>query len=284
MTIFFLFNPSRVKNRWDWREMAARHAKKAGWTSRFGEVDRNQPHSMSRLLDQAFEEGCSRIVIVGGDGSFHRALNLAYQKKRLTSVEFAIIPAGTCNDFARFLGLRRRRIEQAFRLACAGKAQPMDLGMMDSEIFLNNAGFGRRPVPSGKRWKSFQALRAFRPTAVRMRWEKGSIEGVFYMVMVCNAPYFSGGLHFSKQVSPRDNLLDVYLLPAIPKWRLLPLLALGHLGRPTRFKRLIALRVPSLELKTGSDVWPQADGEPPAKAARRVNFSVMAEKAMIVVP
>ena len=136
-----------------------------------------------------------------------------------------------------FSGLRRRRVEKAFRLACSGKAQPTDLGLMDDEIFINNAGFGRQPVPSGKRWKSFQALRAFRPTALRAAWDKGSIEGVFYMVLVCNAPYFSGGLHFSKNVSVRDGLLDVYLMPAIPKWRLLPLLALGRLGRPTRFRR-----------------------------------------------
>jgi len=284
MNIFFLLNPSRVKNRWDWREAAARHARKAGWTPRFGDVDRAQPNSMSRLLDQALEEGCSRIVIVGGDGSLHRAMNLLRQKRRLSSVELALVPAGTCNDFARFIGLRRRRLEPAFRLACSGKVQPVDLGLMDDELFLNNAGFGRQPAPSKKRWKSFQALRAFHPTALRARWDKGSIEGVFYMAMACNAPFFSGGLHFSKNVNIRDGLLDVYLMPAIPKWRLLPLLALGRLGRPTRFRRLIALRVPSLEIKTGSDVWPQADGEPPAKAARGIRFSVSEEKAMIVAP
>jgi len=284
MNIFFLLNPSRVKNQWDLRQAAARHARKAGWTPRFGEVDRGQPHSMSRLLDHALEEDCSRIVIVGGDGTFHRALNLLHQKKRLSSVELALVPAGTCNDFARFIGLRKRHQEPAFRLACAGKALPVDLGLMDEELFLNNAGFGRHPAPSKKRWKSFQALRAFRPTALRARWDKGSIEGVFYMTLACNAPFFSGGLHFSRNVDIRDGLLDVYLMPAIPKWRLLPLLALGRLGRPTRFRRLLALRVPYLEIETGSDIWPQADGEPPVKAARRIRFSVSTEKAMIVTP
>jgi diacylglycerol kinase family enzyme len=168
------------------------------------------------------------------------------------------------------------------RLACSGKAKPIDLATMDNEIFLNNAGFGRRPAPARKRWKSFQALRGFKPTALHATWDKGSIHGVFYMVLVCNAPYFSGGLHFSKNISPNDGLMDVYFMPAIPKWRLLPILALGRLGRPTKFRRLIALRVPSIQIKTGSDIWPQADGEPPTKPVRRVRFSVSAEKAMIV--
>jgi diacylglycerol kinase (ATP) len=284
MKIFFLFNPSKVQNRWDWREVAARNAKRCGWTPRFGEVDRALPNSSAGLLDQALEEGCSRIVVVGGDGSFHKTLNILSQKKRLSSVELAIVPAGTCNDFARFMGLRRRRIENAFRLACSGTAQATDLGLMDSGLFLNNAGLGRRPAASRKRWQSLQALRSFRPTTLRARWDKGAIEGTFYMALVCNAPFFSGGLHFSKAVSVRDGLLDVFLLPAIPKWKILPVLALGRLGRAARFKRLLTLRVPRLDVETDTDVWPQADGEPPAQAVRRVSFSVSPEKAMIVAP
>ncbi len=104
------------------------------------------------------------------------------------------------------------------------------------------------------------------------------------MALVCNAPYFSGGLHFSKNISVHDGLLDVYLMPAIPKWKLFPLLALGRLGRPTRFKRLVSLRVPNVEIETESEVWPQADGEPPTSGARRVTFTVSPEKAMIVSP
>ncbi len=284
MKIFFLLNPSRVKNRWDWRDIAARHAKRYGWTPRFGEVDRTLPHSTDRLLDQAVEENCSRVVVVGGDGSLHRTLNALAQKKQLKSMEVAVVPAGTCNDFSRFLGLRRRRLEIAFRLACTGQARPTDLGVMDSEIFVNNAGFGRRPVASGKRWRSLQALRAFRPTHLRVKWDKGSIEGPFYMALACNAPFFSGGLHFSKNINVHDGLLDVYLMPAMPKWRLLPLLALGRLGRPTRFKRLVTLRVPHVEITTETDVWAQADGEPPAGSARRITFAASSEKAMIVTP
>jgi len=282
MKIFFLLNPSRAKNRWDWREVAARHARRTGWTPRFGDVDRGLPHSTVRLLDQAIEEGCTRVVVAGGDGTLHRTINFLAQKRCLQSIEVAVVPAGTCNDFARILGLRRRRAESAFHLACSGKALPTDLGLMDNELFLNNAGFGRQPITSRKRWRSFQTLRAFQPTVLRARWDKGSIEGPFYMVLVCNAPYFSGGLHFSRNVSPRDGLLDVFFMPVVPKWRLLSLLALGRLGRPARFKRLVALRVSHLDVSTESDVWPQADGEPPSRAVRHVSFSVSPEKAMIV--
>ena len=104
------------------------------------------------------------------------------------------------------------------------------------------------------------------------------------MGLICNAPYFSRGLHFSRNVNPRDGLLDIYLIPKISKWKLFPVLALGRLGRATRLKRLLTLRVARLELETAVDIWPQADGEPPSSASRRVTFAVSPEKAMIVSP
>jgi diacylglycerol kinase (ATP) len=282
MKIFFLLNPSRVKNRWDWREVAARQAKRHGWTPRFGEVDRTRPHSTEQLLDQAAEEGCSRIVVVGGDGSVHRVVNALSQRDRLSSMELAIVPAGTCNDFARVQGLKRRQVERAFQVACTGKVQATDLGLMDSRLFINNAGLGRRPSASGKLMKPFHTLRSFRPTLLRAAWEKGFIEGHFFMAIACNAPYFSGGLHFSKNVSLQDGLLDIYLVPVMPKWRLLPLLALGKLGRPARFRRLVSLRVSRLEIDSESDLWPQADGEPPTKTTRRLSFAISPKKALMV--
>jgi len=87
-------------------------------------------------------------------------------------------------------------------LACSGKSDRHDLAVMDKELFLNNAGFGRKPPPPGKRPKPFQTLRSFNPVHIRAKWDKGAIEGSFYMALICNAPYFSGGLHFSKMSTP----------------------------------------------------------------------------------
>ncbi len=284
MKIFFLLNPAHAKNRWDWREVAARHAKRLGWTPRFGEVERRLPASSERLLDQAIEEGCSRVVVVGGDGSLHRAINALSQKKCLASCELAVVPAGTCNDFARFLGLRRQGVDEAFHLACSGKSKPIDLGRMDQELFLNNAGFGRPPDPPGQRRKPLQTLQAFRPLVLRATWDKGTVEGSFYMGLVCNAPYFSGGLRFSMQASLQDGLLDVSLVPVIPKWQLLSILVLGRLGRPAKLKRILTIHTSRLDIEADADLWPQADGEPPPSARRRVSFAVSDEKAMIVAP
>ena len=79
-----------------------------------------------------------------------------------------------------------------------------------------------------------------------------------------------------------DGLLDVYFVPALPKWKLFTHLVFGRLGRPVRPKQLITVQVKRVEIQAQTDIWPQADGEPPGKAVRRVAFSISPEKAMIV--
>jgi diacylglycerol kinase (ATP) len=282
MKLFFILNPTIKGRQWDYREQAALAAKRYGWMPRFGEIDRNNPLSTEHLLRQAYEEGCTRIGVIGGDGTLHRVINTLARQKRLKALEVAPLPAGTCNDFSRFLGYHRKRLDDALRHACSGKAQETDLGQMDSELFINNAGIGRRPAASRRPSRPLQTLRNFRPIPLKATWEKGSIEGLFYMAMACNAPYFSGGLHFSKKPLLNDSFLDVYFLPTLPKWKLATHLLFGRLGKPVRPRQLITLQVKSIEIQAQTEMWPQSDGEPPAKAVHRVVFSVSAEKAMIV--
>jgi len=107
---------------------------------------------------------------------------------------------------------------------------------------------------------------------------------VFFMGMACNAPFFSKGLYFSKNLRVNDGFLNFFLLPTMPKWKLLPLLFMGKLGRPVRSRHMITLRVQRLTIEAQSDLWPQADGEPPLKATRKITFSIASEKANIIVP
>jgi len=94
--------PDAFKNRWDWRRdrFAARQTV---WLD--AALRRSGPQFAvldERCLEQAVEEGCTRVVVVGGDGSLHRAINALSQMKKMKT-EVAVVPAGTCNDFARSL-------------------------------------------------------------------------------------------------------------------------------------------------------------------------------------
>jgi len=280
--MFVLLNPTQWEKQWDYRERIAHVTKRYGWTARFGEIDRRNPFCLEHLLRQAWEEDCARVAVLGGDGTLHRVINTLHKQKRLKQVELAVLPGGTCNDFARMQGLNRKNLDEALRLACTGHAQPTDLGLMDSEVFINTAGIGRRPTSSKEQTQPLATLKNFRPIPLKAAWEKGTLEGTFYMMLVCNGYYFSGGLHFSKKPVVDDGCLDIYFLPVMPKWKLAYLLLLGRMGRFVRPKQMVTLQVQRIEIQAQSDLWPQADGEPPGKPVRRVVFSISPEKAMIV--
>lgn len=291
MKIFFLLNPSQRDHLWDWRERAARVAHRHGHQARFGEVDRRRPQSTERLLDQAVEEECERIVLVGGDGTFHRVINVLHRVRRLSKTVLALVPGGTCNDFARSWGLRASQADRALTLACEGAPGPVDLGHMrrddgSSVLFLNNAGFGRRiPVAAGRRSSAWETLLHFAPTRLVITWEKGRLEGTFLMGVICNAPYFSGGLYFSRTPESRDGLLDLYAVPAMATWRVAVRFLRARLGGSLSGTETIALSSSRFLIQADRDLWPQADGEPPSpRPCREVEFSLVDEKAMMVPP
>lgn len=288
MKILFILNPSKSEKMWDLREAAGRAAQRIGDTARFGQVDRTSPDSLARLLRQGLEEGCKRVVVAGGDGTINRTINLLNDQKKLGSVDLAIVPAGTCNDFARSLGLSARRLPEAFEAACRGTPHKTDLGIMkvggEQRLFLNNAGFGRRIPVTQKRTSTLRTLRSFQATQLKIRWEKGQLEGTFFMMLACNAPYFSKGLYFTTTPRANDEALDIYLVPEMPRWRLMALLLKGKLRRPINNRRVIKLHVQRLEVEADREIFPQMDGEPPVRGFREVAFAIAQEKVMIIVP
>jgi diacylglycerol kinase family enzyme len=292
LKIFFLLNPSDPRRLASHQKLATQIARRHGWDHRFGAVDRQHPDTTEHLIRQMIEDGCSRLVVLGGDGTLHRVLNELQRLNRLSSMEIAVVPGGTCNDFARTLRLRRKRPAAAFELACTGKTRAMDLAWANHQLFFNNAGFGRQldlpPASAGnepkKRPRALKTLRSFCPISLRARWDQGTVMGTFFMALVCNNPFFSGGLYFSKAIRANDGLLDVFLLPAMPKWKLVSLLLKGRLGRPVSTRQMVSLRVREIEFEAQNDLWPQEDGEPCRGSVRRIRYAIASEKAMIVVP
>jgi len=286
MKIFFLMNPSRQRGLRNFRAQASQTAQRQNHAAYFGEVDRRAPDAMAHLLDQAVEKGCTRIIALGGDGTYNRLIRLLAAKQLLETMEIGLIPGGTCNDFLRRWRFSPLRPGEALRFACGGQAIATDLGELNGELFLNNAGFGRR-VSTAPRRKvdAFRSMRQFEAVPLRARWDQGHIEGLFYMGLVCNSPYFSKGLYFSKAVAIDDGRLDIFLVPKMPKTKLAALLLLGRLGRPLRTRQLVTLRLERLVIESERDLWPQVDGEPAgAEPARELRFCISKLKALIVRP
>lgn len=280
---FILFNPSRKRSIRFWEKTIDRVATKSGYSLAWGKVNRQMPmpHQttpLSLLLKESFD----RLVIVGGDGTLHTAVRYLADHSLLSKIQIAVLPAGSCNDFARHIGVSKRQKKKAIQLAFNGAAQLADLGLVQDQLFINNAGFGRQPL-NGKLPKgTWQTIKSFQALPLQVRWDEGSLYGKFYMMMVCNGPYFSGGLHFGNHADAFDGKLTVTLVPYVPKRRLVWLLLKGKLRGSIYSKELISFHTKKLQVEVAGTVWPQADGEVLPAMSHQVTFSVLPEKVMIV--
>jgi len=75
--------------------------------SQWALVTRQHPQHTETLLDWALKVNISRLVIWGGDGTLHRVVKGLWRRNALDKMELALVPAGTCNDLARFYGLSK---------------------------------------------------------------------------------------------------------------------------------------------------------------------------------
>jgi YegS/Rv2252/BmrU family lipid kinase len=81
----------------------------------------------------------NELVVCGGDGTVNLAINIMKQHKKNNPL--GIIPAGTANDFASFLGLPKKPSDAACAIA-NGNVISADLGVANGKYFINVCGGG----------------------------------------------------------------------------------------------------------------------------------------------
>ena len=100
--------------------------------SQWALIDRQNPHHTETLLDWALKANIGRLVVWGGDGTFHRVVRGLWQRDALDRVELALVPAGTCNDLARYYGLAKESWGRWEASAPQGRLAALSLGRVAS--------------------------------------------------------------------------------------------------------------------------------------------------------
>ena len=94
-----------------------------------------------RLQVLAREESASLPIIGGGDGTIRAAAQVMMGTRR----PWGVLPLGTYNHFAQDLGFAAEPLEAAAQLATA-VVRPIDVGLVNGHVFVNNASLGAYPL------------------------------------------------------------------------------------------------------------------------------------------
>jgi diacylglycerol kinase family enzyme len=95
------------------------------------------PGEIPALIRAEVAAGRRRVLVCGGDGTIAAAVGAAIG----TSLELAILPAGTLNHFARDYGLPLDPAE-ALEVAATASARPIDVGFVNGRVVVNTASVG----------------------------------------------------------------------------------------------------------------------------------------------
>ncbi len=229
----------------------------------------------SRLAAQAAQRGDDVLAVLGGDGTAH----LAAQAVAGTGTALAVLPSGTGNDLAAALGIPTDPVAAARHVADAlrrGQRRQIDLGRVEGGACFTTVlctGFDASVSAraNAMRWPAgprrydlavLAELAALTPRRVRVHTGGTGVDLEAILVAVGNGPAYGGGLRICPDATLDDGLLDVIVIAAVNRRRLLrvfPRLRVGgHVDEP----EVTVLRAATVRID-GDPGWPvYADGEP----------------------
>jgi diacylglycerol kinase (ATP) len=266
--VALLLNPASGKGRFAGREPEVCARLHAGGYDvvRFAGTSAAESAALAR---SAVDDGYDSLVVMGGDGMVHIALQAVVG----SATTLGVVPTGSGNDVARALGIPPRQPLEATDIVIAGRTRRIDVARAAGTYFatvlctgfdsLVNERANAMTWPSGQMRYNFATLaelRVFRPLAytLELDGEKTSLEAM--LVAVGNGPSYGGGLRMCDGARLDDGLLDVVIIKPVSKLELLkvyPRLFKGtHVTHPA-FERH---RVHRVQVST-SGVVGYADGE-----------------------
>jgi diacylglycerol kinase (ATP) len=173
------------------------------------------------LARQAVADGVDAVVVVGGDGMVH----LGVQALAETGTPLGIVPVGTGNDVARFLGLPRKDPLAAVDRFLGATPRTVDLARSGATYYatvlcagfdaLVNERANRMSWPRGQmryNLSTLAELRVFKPLSYTIDLDGESRQVEAMLVAVGNGPSYGGGLRICEGADVTDGLLDVVLI------------------------------------------------------------------------
>ncbi len=181
------------------------------------------------------------VVVIGGDGT----LNRVFQHIDTSRQVLAILPSGTGNDFAGFLGFPTGMHERVSHLSGLS-ATVSDYGMLGDLRFINSAGFGIDTETLQERERHGSLLRSnynllFLLALSRMRCRTVTVStegytktGRFYWILGMNSDRIGGGTLIAPEANITDGKLDLLMIRETGKLDMLKLMPVairgGHIG------------------------------------------------------
>ncbi len=242
------------------------------------------PGEIARIAERLAAEGATRIVVGGGDGSVHEAVNGILESGKPAAL--GLVPTGSGNDFAKACGIdpdwQDAALALADRIAAHVEPRPCDVGRCNGKYFANGVGIGFDAVvtrystdvrlPLGKLVYVVGLLRALVggvvTPALTIRGNGFHYTGRATLANIANGPWLGGQFRIAPAADNSDGMLDLVLAEPVTRLRVLELLPLLKAGTHVDEPEVRHARVSHVTVECGEAIPSHLDGEVQPLAAR----------------
>jgi len=219
-------------------------------------------------MDETFKY----VLVAGGDGTVDSVVNC--MKSRNIDLPIGIIPVGTANDFAKYIGMPED-VEAACEQILTSNVEKIDVGRINQKYFVNVASTGLFTDISQKTdvnlkntigklayyLKGLEQVPNFRNLKIKVISEEESYDGDMYLMLVFNGQT-AGNLNFAYKAEVTDGLLDVIIFKAVMFVDLLPIIIDMIKGEHLeRENGIIYFKTNKIRIECNEDIVTDIDGE-----------------------
>lgn len=224
---------------------------------------------LSRVLVSLVEADAPQgVIAVGGDGLAHLILQVCVPRH----IPFAIVPAGTGNDFVRSLGWSLTQVEPLLQRIITNPPTAIDLGNVDSEWFgaILSTGFDSvvNERANSMKWPTGPArynvaialeLPRFRPIPYEITCDGTVIKTEAMLVAIGNGKSYGGGMNVCPQAQMHDGLFDIMILQPVSTFEFIKVFPKVYSGSHISHPQVRTLRAAKVSISASAIAY--ADGE-----------------------
>lgn len=226
------------------------------------------PGACRELVAEATQRG-DVVVSVGGDGMLASLAGAVVEAGGI----LGIVPSGRGNDFARQLGIGGTAAEVAATLL-DGEPRKVDVIDVGGRVVVGSVYAGvdslasqlvdrahRLPRTLQYPYAAVRSVIEFRPSSYDVVVDGESHRFEAFTVVVANSGYYGSGMHVAPGASVDDGVLDVVVIRAASKLRLIRSMPKLYDGTHVELDEVVVLRGREVSVSASGSVLAYGDGE-----------------------
>ncbi len=245
------------------------------------EITQYKNHA-STLIKNAIDQGITKFICVGGDGTLHHIVNgiLNLNPVNISEIKIGIIPIGTGNDWVKTYKISKD-YKKAIQTIKAEFCVKQDIGKLllhenNSTVFFNNLagiGFDGYVVNKVHKYKNLGflayltgalvSIASYKKSTLEIKFNGIEIKEKTLMLLIGIGKYCGGGMQLTQNVDVTDGLFDISHSNKISLVTLLGNISGLFSGKITNHKLVKNYKTSKIEINVleTKKIYIQADGE-----------------------